>query len=111
MSTCTSTANLNDILNNLNLSDVNLDDLQDFCENYSNSNTEAPNEFLACQLLNLLQCYGMQFMKLVLFLIFLYAWNNQMTNCYFMNSNCQLTNAISDLLNQCLENNCSGKNK
>ena len=53
----------------------------------------------------------MQFMKLVLFLIFLYAWNNQMTNCYFMNSNCQLTNAISDLLNQCLENNCSGKNK
>ena len=53
MSTCTSTANLNDILNNLNLSDVNLDDLQDFCENYSNSNTEAANEFLACQLLNL----------------------------------------------------------
>ena len=83
----------------MNLSDVNLDDLQDFCENYSNSNTEAANEFLACQLLNLLQCYGMQFMKLVLFLIFLYAWNNQMTNCYFMNSNCQLTNAISDLLN------------
>ena len=74
-----------------------------FAENYSNSNTEAANEISACQIIKLLQCYGMQFMKLVLFLIFLYAWNNQMTNCYFMNSNCQLTNAISDLLNQCLK--------
>ena len=108
MSTFGSTSNLNDILN-----DLNDGELEELCENYcgSNSNTERTNEFLACQLLNLLQCYGMQFMKLVLFLIFLYAWNNQMTNCYFMNSNCQLTNAISDLLNQCLENNCSGKNK
>ena len=85
MSTCTSTANLNDILNNLNLSDVNLDDLQDFCENYSNSNTEAANEFLACQLLNLLQCYGMQFMKLVLFLIFLYILYSLVFGLNFIN--------------------------
>lgn len=106
MGTFGSTSNLNDILN-----DLNDGELEELCENYcgSNSDTEGTNEFLACQLLNLLQCYGQRFMNLVLFLIFLYAWNNQMTNCYFMNSNCQLTNAISDLLEDCLDKNCNNK--
>lgn len=108
MSTFESTANLNDILRGLND-----DELGELCENYcdNNSDTEGTNEFLACQLLNLLQCYGQRFMNLVLFLIFLYAWNNQMTNSYFMNSNCQLTNTISDLLEECMENNCNSKKR
>ena len=63
MSTFGSTSNLNDILN-----DLNDGELEELCENYcgSNSDTEGTNEFLACQLLNLLQCYGQRFMNLVL---------------------------------------------
>ena len=34
-----------------------------------------------------------------------------MTNNYLMNSNCQLTNAISDLLQECMENNCNSRKK
>ena len=104
MSTLGTTATLNDIINNLDE-----DDLREICSSYCDdtSDVNATNEFFACQLLNLLQCYGCQFMKLILLLIFIYSWNNQMTNNYLMNSNCQLTNAISDLLQDCMENNCN----
>lgn len=107
MSTLGTTATLNDIINNLDE-----DDLRELCSSYCDdtndeNNTNAVNEFFACQLLNLLQCYGSQFVKLILLLIFIYSWNNQMTNNYLMNSNCQLTNAISDLLQDCMENNCN----
>ena len=33
-----------------------------------------------------------------------------MTNSYLMNSNCQLTDAISDLLQDCIDNNCNSCN-
>ena len=108
MSTLGATDTLNEIINNLDE-----DDLREFCSSYceDTNDVNGTNEFLACQLLNLLQCYGSQFVRLILLLIFLYAWNNQMTNNYLMNSNCQLTNAISDLLQECMENNCKCKNK
>ena len=104
MSTLGTTATLSDIINNLDE-----EELRELCSNYCDdtSDVNETNEFFACQLLNLLQCYGCQFMKLILLLIFLYSWNNQMTNNYLMNSNCQLTNAISDLLQDCMENNCN----
>lgn len=108
MSTLETTATLSDIINNLDE-----DELREICSNYydDENDVNATNEFLACQLLNLLQCYGSQFVRLILLLIFLYAWNNQMTNNYLINSNCQLTNAITDLLQDCMENNCKCKSK
>ena len=111
LSTSETTATLSEIINNLDE-----DDLRELCSSYCDdtndeNNTNAVNEFFACQLLNLLQCYGSQFVRLILLIIFLYAWNNQMTNNYLMISNCQLTNAISDLLQDCMENNCKCKNK
>ena len=120
VSNWTSTANLNDIINNLDQ-----EQLQELCSSYYNntngtsttSATAAVNDdndyisnFYACELLNLIQCYGCQFVRLILLLIFLYAWNNQMTNSYLMNSNCQLTDAISDLLQDCIDNNCNSCN-
>ena len=62
------------------------DDLRELCSSYceDTNDVNGTNEFLACQLLNLLQCYGSQFVRLILLLIFLYAWNNQMTNNYLM---------------------------
>ena len=111
MSTLGATDTLNEIINNLDE-----DDLRELCSSYCDDTNDVndvneTNEFLACQLLNLLQCYGSQFVRLILLLIFLYAWNNQMTNNYLMNSNCQLTNAISDLLQECMENNCNSRKK
>ena len=111
MSTLGATDTLNEIINNLDE-----DELRELCSSYCDDTNDVndvneTNEFLACQLLNLLQCYGSQFVRLILLLIFLYSWNNQMTNNYLMNSNCQLTNAISDLLQDCMENNCKCKNK
>lgn len=104
MSTLGTTDTLNDIINNLDE-----DQLKELCSSYCDdtSDTDAANEFYTCQLLNLLQCYGCQFMRLILLLIFLYAWNNQMANNYLMNSNCQLTNCINDLLQNCMDNNCN----
>ena len=32
-----------------------------------------------------------------------------MSNNYLINSNCQLTNAIADLLQYCIDNNCKSK--
>lgn len=108
MSTLETTATLSDIINNLDE-----DELREICSNYydDTNDVNATNEFLACQLLNLLQCYGSQFVRLILLLIFLYAWNNQLTNNYLMTSNCQLTNAIADLLQDCMDNNCRCKSK
>ena len=108
MSTLGATDTLNEIINNLDE-----DDLRELCSSYceDTNDVNGTNEFLACQLLNLLQCYGSQFVRLILLLIFLYAWNNQMTNNYLMNSNCQLTNAVSDLLQECFECNCCNKRK
>lgn len=108
LSTSGTTATLNDIINNLDA-----DDLKELCSSYCDdtSDVNEQNEFYTCQLFNLLQCYGCQFMKLILLLIFLYAWNNQATNNYLMTSNCQLTNAISDMLQDCMENNCNSKKR
>ena len=108
MSTLGATDTLNEIINNLDE-----DDLRELCSSYceDTNDVNGTNEFLACRLLNLLQCYGSQFVRLILLLIFLYAWNNQMTNNYLMNSNCQLTNAISDLLQECMVNNCNSRKK
>lgn len=111
MSTSETTTTLSEIINNLDE-----DELRELCSSYCDNTNDVnavndTNEFLACQLLNLLQCYGSQFVRLILLIIFLYAWNNQMTNNYLMNSNCQLTNAVSDLLQECFECNCCNKKK
>ena len=109
MSNWRTTSNLNDIINSLDE-----DELNELCSSYCNtddSNTDAINEFYFCQLMNILQCYGSQFMNLIIILIFIYWWNNQTTNNYLMNSNCQSTNAISDLLEDCFECNCCNNKK
>lgn len=97
MSICGATS-LNEIIDSLNE-----DELSELCSNYCNNDnaTNAMNEFLTCELLNMIRCFGGQFMNLIILLIFIYWWNNQITNNYLMNSNCQLTGAISDLCQQC----------
>ena len=108
MSTSETTTTLSEIINSLDE-----DDLRELCSSYCDDTNDnnAVNEFFSCQLLNLLQYYGSQFVSLILLIIFLYAWNNQMTNNYLMNSNCQLTHAVSDLLQECFECNCCNKRK
>ena len=108
MSTSETTTTLSEIINSLDE-----DGLRELCSSYCDDTNDnnAVNEFFSCQLLNLLQYYGSQFVSLILLIIFLYAWNNQMTNNYLMNSNCQLTNAVSDLLQECFECNCCNKRK
>ena len=108
MSTSETTTTLSEIINSLDE-----DGLRELCSSYCDDTNDnnAVNEFFSCQLLNLLQCYGSQFVRLILLIIFLYAWNNQMTNNYLMNSNCQLTNAVSDLLQECFECICCNKRK
>ena len=108
MSTSETTNTLSEIINSLDE-----DDLRELCSSYCDDTNDnnAVNEFFLCKLLNLLQCYGSQFVRLILLIIFLYAWNNQMTSNYLMDSNCQLTNAVSNLLQECFEGNCCNKRK
>lgn len=109
MSNWRSTSTLEDLINNLDDSDLN-----ELCSKYCNSDnveSDFDSEYYACQLLSLLECYGAQFMKLILIILFLYWWNNQSMNCYLMNTNCQLSNTVSDLLEDCFECNCCNKKK
>ena len=71
LSTSETTNTLSEIINNLDE-----DDLRELCSSYCDdtndeNNTNAVNEFFSCQLLNLLQCYGSQFVRLILLIIFL----------------------------------------
>lgn len=100
---------LDDIIRNLDE-----DDLSDVCSNFCNDrNTENVSDvddtFYYCELLNLFQCFTSRYMNLIFIVLFMYWWNNQAMNCYLTNSNCQLTNALSDLLQQCFECNCCNK--
>lgn len=92
------TNNLDNIIENLNL-----DNLTDALTNNLNN----PNNcFNYCDFFNILLCYGSQFINLIYVILFLYWWSNQSIYCFLMNQNCQLTNGINDVLQQCLDNCC-----
>ena len=64
LSTSETTNTLSEIINNLDE-----DDLRELCSSYCDdtndeNNTNAVNEFFACQLLNLLQCYGIHILQI-----------------------------------------------
>ena len=101
-STNTNTNSLNDILNN-----IPFDEVSEALANYNNS--VANNSFSNCELFNVLQCFSGPFFNLILLLIFLYWWNTQSIYCFLMNQNCQLTNGVGNLLEECLDRCCNGR--
>lgn len=103
--------NLNEIINNLDE-----DTLNNFCSNYCNGTDSATdaanyinNNVGVCEVFSILQCFSSQFFNLIFILLFLYWWSNQNATCNLMNTNCQLVNTVSDLLDQCMECNCCNK--
>ena len=109
MSNWNTSCSLDDIIRNLDE-----DDLNEYCCNNTSDTgnvSDVDDTFYYCELLNLFQCYTSQYMNLIFIVLFMYWWNNQAMNSYLMNTNCQLTNSVSDLLQDCMENNCKCKNK
>ena len=97
-SNCNSGSTLDSIINGLPL-----DDLADaLLSNANNPN----NQFTYCDFFNILLCYGSQFINLIYVILFLYWWSNQSIYCFLMNQNCQLTNGLSDALQECMDNCC-----
>ena len=105
-SNCNSNSNINsNSVSNLD-SIINSLPLDELAENVLCNDNNPNNLFNSCDFFNILLCYGSQFINLIYVILFLYWWSNQSIYCFLMNQNCQLTNGINNMLQECLENCC-----